>query len=320
MAEKTMEHQETMQAVFCTKYGPPEVLQIKNTKKPIPKSNEILIKIKATAVNSGDVRVRSLTVNGFMRIVMKIVLGFFGPRKQILGTVYSGIVVKVGKKVKLFKPGDEVFGMTGFKFGAYAEYLVTKENSSITLKPLKASFEEAAAILFGGSTASYFLWKANIDASANKKVLIYGATGSVGTSAIQISKHYNALVTAVCSRENFDLVKSLGAGEVLDYMDDNFKNSVEKYDIIFDAVGKIKQKDWSQFLSQDGIFISVGHLDVASETKEQLVFLKDLFDTNQLNAVIDRTYNFEEMVEAHRYVDTLRKKGNLVVRVDGELL
>lgn len=317
--EKNIELQETMQAVFCTKYGPPEVLQIKNIKKPIPKPNEILIRIKATSVNSGDVRVRSLYGNAALRFFMSIMFGFYKPRRPILGVVYSGIIEKTGSKIKLFQPGEEVFGMTGFKFGTYAEYLIIKENNPVSLKPIKASFEEAAALVFGGNAALYFLNKAQIDSPLNKKVLIYGATGSVGTSAVQIAKYYNARVTAVCSKEGFELVKFLGADEVVDYIDSGYKHYYKNYDIIFDAVGKIKKKAWSPFLSKNGFYVSVGGLDYASENKEQLVLLKKLFESNKLQAVIDRLYNFNEMAEAHRYVDTGRKKGNVVVRVNGEL-
>lgn len=307
-----------MKAIFCTKYGPPEVLKFKFINKPVPKPGEVLIKIKATAVNSGDVRVRGLAVNGLMRVIMSIVLGFSKPRNPILGSVFSGIVAETGDNVNLFKTGDEVYGMTGLKMGTYADYIVVKENSPITLKPLKASFEEAAAIIFGGSTAIYFLKKAKIELKPNSEVLIYGATGSVGTSAIQIAKHYKARVTADCSEAGFDLVQSLGADEVVNYRKNDFPKTGTKYDIIFDAVGKIKKKDWAKFLSKDGVFVSVGTLDVASESIDQLLFLKDLFDSQHLKAVIDRTYSFEKMVEAHRYVDTGRKKGNVVVRVNQE--
>lgn len=314
-----MELQDTMHAVFCTKYGPPEVLQINITKKPVPKPDEILIKIKATAVNSGDVRVRSLSGNVFLRLALSIVFGFNNPRNPILGTVYSGIIEKTGSNIKLFKPGEEVFGMTGFKFGTYAEYVIIKENRAVALKPIKASFEEAVAIVFGGSTAIYFLNKAKIKSPVIKRVLIYGATGSVGTAAVQIAKYYNDRVIAVCSEAGFELAKSLGADEVVDYMDSKYTHPLESYDIIFDAVGKIKKRDWTKYLTKNGIFLSVGSLDYASETREQLLFLKDLFDSNKLQAVIDRTYNFDEIAEAHRYVDTGRKKGNVVVRVNGEL-
>ncbi len=319
MSEKSMEFKDTMQAIYCTKYGPPEVLQLNITDIPVPKPDEILIKVKATAVNSADVRIRSLSGNFLLRLIMSIVFGFYKPRRRTQGNVYSGIIEKTGSNIKLFNRGEEVFGMTGIKFGTYAEYLTVKESSPVSLKPLNASFEEAAALIFGGSSAFYFLMRAQIDSSANKKVLIYGATGSVGTSAIQIAKFYKAKVTAVCSNGGFELVKSLGTDEVVDYTDRNSNHSYSTYDIIFDAVGKIKKKDWSRFLSKYGIYISVSDLDYASETKEQLLFLKDLFESNHLSAVIDKTFNFNEMIEAHKYVDTGMKKGNVVVRIDSEL-
>lgn len=305
----------TMKAVVCNQYGPPDVLQVKQVAIPRPGNNEVLVRIKATAVNSGDVRVRGLVVPGFLRIVMRFVLGFNKPRKPILGTVLSGVVEVVGNKVQSFKAGDEVYAMTGMKFGTYAEYITLKEKGVIAPKPVNASFEEAAAIIFGGSTAIYFLNKAKIQQSPQKKVLIYGATGSVGTSAIQIAQYHNAEITAVCSEEGSDLVKSLGAGHVIIYTREDFTKTGAKFDIIFDAVGKLKKKDCSALLSGQGKFVTVGGLDVASETKDQLLFLKNLFEKDQLKAVIDKAYDLDNMVEAHRYVDTGRKKGNVVIKV-----
>ena len=192
---------ETMKAVICTRYGSPDVLQIKDVAKPNPKDNQFRVKILATAVNSGDVRVRGLAVKGFMKVVMRMVLGISKPRKPILGTVFAGVVEKMGSNVNSFKVGDEVFGMTGFKFGTYAEYLILDEKSYVILKPHNASFGEAAALPFGGQTAIYFLEKAKISEKTNPKVLIYGATGSVGLAAIQIAAIYNADITAICSSE-----------------------------------------------------------------------------------------------------------------------
>ncbi len=306
---------EIMRAVFCTKYGPPEVLKIELTKRPEPNADEILIKIIATAVNSGDVRVRGLAVEEFLKLVMRLVLGFSKPRKPILGTVLSGIVEEIGKNATRFKPGDEVFAMTGFKFGTYAEYVSIKENGNVVHKPSNASFEESAAIIFGGSTAIHFLNKAKIECTPGKRILIYGSTGAVGTSAIQIAKYYNAVVTAVCSESGIDLVKSLGADDVVVYTKEDFTKTDKKYDIVFDAVGKIDKETASQCLTKGGVFVTVGGLEVASETREQLLFLKDLFETNQLKAVIDKMYNIADIVEAHRYVDTGRKKGNVVVKI-----
>lgn len=304
-----------MKAVICERYGPPEVLKIKEVAKPTPKPNEVLVKIMATAVNSGDVRVRGLAVPGFMRIVMRFVLGFSGPRKPILGIVLSGIVETVGADVKDFKPGNEVYASTGFKFGAYAEYITMPENGTIALKPKKASFEKAAAIPFGGTAALYFLRKAGIGTKRWQKVLVYGASGAVGTAAVQIARHYGAEVTAVCSEENVSLVRSLGANHTIDYTKQDFAKNGKKYDIIFDAVGKKPKKECAGSLVQNGKYVTVGGLDIASERKEQLIFLKELYDNNEYKAVIDRTYPLEAIVEAHRYVDQWKKKGNVVITV-----
>lgn len=304
-----------MRAVFCTQYGPPEVLKIQITGIPEPKNNEVLVKIHATAVNSGDVRIRGLAVAGFMKVVMRLVFGFRRPRNPILGFVLSGVIEKVGKDVKEWNLGDEVYAMTGMKFGAYAEYIVLKTNAVMALKPKNATFEQAAAILFGGHTAIYFLQKAKIDENPIKKVLIYGASGAVGTSAIQIAKYHKANITAVCSEKGMNLVKSLGANETIDYTKENFVTNSKKYNIIFDAVGKLKKKSCVSSLSKNGKFVTVGGLDGAKEKKEQLLFLKDLYESNQLDAAIDRIYNLDDIVEAHRYVDSGRKKGNVIIRM-----
>jgi len=312
----TIMENKKMKAVICKEYGPPEVLQITEINKPVPKANELLIKIKASAVNSGDVRVRALDVPGYLRIVMRVVLGITKPRKPVLGIVFSGVVENIGEKVKNFKVGDEVYASAGFKFGAYAAYITLPEDGVITLKPSKASFLEAAAIPFGGMSAIYFLRKANISGQENQKVLIYGATGAVGTAAIQIAKYYKAEVTAVCSEEGLELAKRLGSDHVLVYTKQDFTKSSEKYDIIFDAVGKTNKKAIRSILKKEGIFITVGGLDVASETKEQLEFLKQLVDENLFEAIIDKVYPFEHIVEAHRYVDLGRKKGNVVIEME----
>ncbi|OWY25569.1 NAD(P)-dependent alcohol dehydrogenase [Sphingobacteriales bacterium UPWRP_1] len=304
-----------MKAVICTKYGPPEVLTVTQVEKPVPKDTEILVAIKATAVNSGDVRMRALAVEGFLKIVMRFVLGFTKPRKPILGTVFSGIVEQVGSKVQHFSVGDAVYGITGFKFGTYAEYIAVSENSVVTQKPDNASFEEAAAILFGGQTAIYFLQKANIAARATPSVLIYGATGSVGAAAVQIAKHYNARVTAVCSSKGQDLAHELGADRIVLYDKEDISQMPEKFDIFFDAVGKAPKKLALNLLNKGGSYQTVGGLDVAADKLEQLQLLRTLFEEGKLNPAIDRIYTLDEIVEAHRYVDTGRKKGNVVVRI-----
>ena len=232
-----------MKAITCTAYGAPEVLRITEIAKPQPRDNEVLVKIMATAVNSGDVRVRGLAVGGFVRIVMRFVLGFTRPRKPVLGNVLSGVVEAVGKNVQAFSVGDAVFASTGFKFGAYADYITLPEDGTLAHKPANASFEEAAAILFGGMTALYFLQKAGIASRPGQQVLVYGAAGSVGTAAIQIAKHYKATVTAVCSEQGVALAKALGSNEIIVYSQQDFTQSGKTFDIVFDAVGGA-EADW----------------------------------------------------------------------------
>ena len=304
-----------MKAVICTKYGAPEVLKIVEVDKPTPKAHEVLIKIWASAVNSGDIRVRSLAVTGFLRIVMRFVLGFKKPRKPILGTVFSGLVEQPGKNVRDFKPGDEVFGLTGFQFGAHAEYITLSDKSILVKKPVNATFEEAAAIAFGGQTAIYFLEKAQISKKSNPKILIYGATGSVGTAVVQIAKYYHAQITAVCSEAGQNLVKELGVDALVFYNKEDFTQSGEKFDIVFDAVGKTSKKQCLPLLNDGGRYVTVGGLEVAAERKEQLEFLRTLFEAGKYKSTIDRIYSIDEIVEAHRYVDTGRKKGNVVLKI-----
>jgi NADPH:quinone reductase-like Zn-dependent oxidoreductase len=303
-----------MKAVICTRYGSPEVLQIQEISKPIPNDSQILVKIVATAVNSADVRVRSLDVKGFLKVVMRLVLGISKPRKPILGTVFSGIVETVGNKVSKFKAGDNVFGMTGFKFSTHAEFIAVNQNSNVIVMPHNASFEEAAAIIFGGQTAIYFLDKARITQRPNKKVLIIGATGSVGTAAMQIAKHYCADITAVCSSKGQKLVGELGVTNIILYDKEDFTKQTEKFDIIFDAVGKSNRKQCKTLLNKNGVYTSVSSVN-ASETIQQLQLLKELFEKGAFKAVIDKTFQIDEIVEAHRYVDTGRKKGNVVLRI-----
>lgn len=309
-----------MRAAICERYGPPEVLKIKDTEKPIPKKDEILVKVMATAVNSADVRIRALRVDGGVmgavsKLIIRIVIGFIGPRNKILGTVLAGVVEEVGEKVDKFKIGDEVFAMTGLKFGGYAEYATLSQNNAVALKPHKASFEEAAAIPFGGTTALYFLGKAGIEHA--KRVLIYGSSGAVGTSAVQIAKYYGARVTAISGEGGMELSRSLGASKVYDYKKLKLSSLKKKYDIIFDAVGKITKGESMHLLSEGGKFVTVGGMDVAQERASDLDILSDMYNNGSLKAVIDRTYSLNDIVEAHRYVDLGRKKGNVVITVSG---
>lgn len=303
-----------MKAIICTTYGPPEVLQIRDVQKPTAKENELLIKIIATAVNSGDVRVRSLDVKGFMKVIMRLVLGFSKPRKPILGTVFSGVVESIGDKVSKFRVGDRVFGMTGFKFGTYAEYIAVNQNSNVIEMPKNATFEDAATIIFGGQTAIHFLDKAKIAQRPNAKILIIGGTGSVGAAAIQIAKHYNADITAVCSSKGQNLVRDLGVKNIVQYDKEDFTKQKAKFDIIFDAVGKTTKKGCRHLLTENGIYNSVSS-GYASETLQQLQLLKELYEKGEFKAIIDNVFEMDEIVEAHRYVDTGRKKGNIVLKI-----
>jgi NADPH:quinone reductase-like Zn-dependent oxidoreductase len=304
-----------MKAVYCTAYGPPDVLQIRDVPTPEPTDDQILVKIVATAVNSGDIRVRSLDVQGLMRVAMRLVLGISKPRKPILGTVYAGIVERTGRNVSAFTIGDKVFGMTGFKFGTYAEYITVAQNSNILAMPVNASFDEAAAIVFGGQTAIHFLEKAKIAERSHPRVLILGATGSVGAAAVQIVHHHHAHVTAVCSSAGRDLVAALGVESIVHYDTQDLTHLTDTYDIIFDAVGMYRKDQWQRRLNANGVYVSVS-AGYASENLHQLRLLKELFERGELTATIDRTFTMSEIVEAHRYVETGRKKGNVVVAIE----
>ena len=239
--------------------------------KPMVKAHEILVKIKATAVNSGDVRVRGLAVKGVTKFIMRLVLGFSKPRKPILGTVYSGEIEAVGDKVTTFKVGDRVFGMTRFKFGTYAEYIAVSEKSNITPMPENATHEEAVSLIFGGQSALYFLDKAKLRESENPNVLIYGATGSVGSAALQIARHHGADITAVCSSEGKQMVQDLGVDDPILYDREDFTKVSKRFDIVFDAVGKTSKKQCAPLLKKGGRFVIVAGLDIASESRVQLL-------------------------------------------------
>lgn len=310
-----------MKAVICTKYGPPEVLQLREVEKPVPKPKQVLVKVYATTVHIGDTKIRRLEPglgpvrDFFFKPMMRFMVGFRGPRKKILGMELAGEIEAVGNDVTLFKKGDQVFASTEFDFGAYAEYCCVNENGMIALKPTNMSFEEVAPVTNGALTALLNLRKAKIQ--EGQKVLIYGASGSVGTFAIQLAKHSGAEVTGICSTSNVEMVKSLGADKVVDYTKEDFTQSNEKYDIIFDAVGKIASSKRKMSLTESGIYIDV--LAVSSNFKlkvEDLVIIKELCEAGKLKTVIDKTYPMEEIVEAHRYVDKGHKKGHVVVTVN----
>ncbi len=304
-----------MKAAICTAYGGPEVIQILEAPKPKVKANHVLVKIHASAVNSGDARVRGLQVSGILRLFMRLVLGITKPRKAILGTVYAGVVEAVGVGVIKYKIGDEVYGLTGFNFGGHAEFIAVNENSVMYYKPKNASFEEAAAIAFGGQTAHYFLHKSRLSATAHMKVLIYGASGSVGSAALQIAQYYQADVTAVCSESSNAFVQQIGVQKIINYEKTNLTSIKEKYDLIFDAHGSIKKGNIQHLLSPNAHFFSVGAMDYAKESIDQLKFLNHLFESGKYQVCIDKSYSLDDIVEAHRYVDTGKKKGNVVLKI-----
>lgn len=299
-----------MKAIICTKYGPPNVLQLQNVEKPKPKKNEVLVKIHATSVSTGDCRIRGFNSPLLFWIPMRIILGFRKPRKPILGVELSGEIEDIGTDVTQFKKGDQVFALTELNLGGYAEYTCVHESGLIALKPTNVTYEEAAVIPFGGTSALHFLRKGQI--KKGQRVLIYGASGSVGTAAIQLAKYFGATVTAICSSSNFDLVTTLGADNIIDYMKEDFTKQGKHYDIIFDAVGKYKKSLCTDALMPNGKYVSVNGM-MAKVSKEDMNLLKQLAETEKLKPVIDRTYRLEEIAEAHIYVEKGHKKGNVSI-------
>ena len=317
-----------MKAIIYQQYGSPEVLQLKDVEKPMPKAHEILLKIKATAVNSGDVRLRKADP-----FAVRFLFGLMKPKLNILGSVFSGEVESVGSAVKLFKIGDQVFGHTDMRFGAYAEYICLPENGSLALKPANITHSEAAAIPFGGVTAWHFIKKAAI--KPEQKVLIVGASGAVGSAAVQLVKSYGAHVTGVCSTGNIALVKSIGADKVIDYTKEDFTQNDETYDLIFDTVNTISvsrslrslNKNGTMILSAAGLPEMIQGLwisktsnrkvltGVISHKAEDIIFLKELIEAGKFKPVIDRTYPLAQMAEAHAYVEKGHKKGNITINI-----
>jgi NADPH:quinone reductase-like Zn-dependent oxidoreductase len=303
-----------MKAVFCTRYGSPDVLQLKEVQKPVPKDDEVLVKICATSVTIGDVRMRSFTVPRLQWIPARIYLGIRKPKRAVLGMELAGKIEAVGKNVRKFKVGDAVFGSTlRSDFGGHAEYKCLPENGLLAVVPPNISMEEAAAgPATGGVTAMVNLRKAKL--KSGQKILIYGASGSVGTFAVQLCKQLGAHVTAVCSTANIDLVKSLGADRVIDYTREDFTASGAVYDVVFDAVGKLAASHGRRALKPTGVYLNVNN--TPNDLKlDDLLYLQSLFKEGRLKSVIDRRYPLEAVAEAHAYVETGRKRGNVVITV-----
>jgi 2-desacetyl-2-hydroxyethyl bacteriochlorophyllide A dehydrogenase len=320
-----------MKAIVCTKYGPPDVLQLQEVEKPVPADNEVLIKIHAASISSGDVRTRGFIFPRLFWFMMRMMLGFRGPRKKILGQDLAGEIEAVGKDVTLFKVGDQVYAYPGS--GGYAQYVCLRQDGALAMKPANMTYEEATAVPVGGCTALHILRKGNIQ--SGQKVLIFGASGAIGTYALQLSKYYGAEVTAVCSSSNVELVQSLGADKVIDYTSEDFTKNGETYDVVMDAVGKTSLSHCKSSLTQRGTYVSAGMpmsyifrqlwLSMTSSKKvkggiaapkaENLVVLKELIEEGKIKAAIDKTFPLEQIAEAHAYVETGHKKGNVVITV-----
>ena len=326
-----------MKAVVTTKYGPPEVLELHEVEKPSPKDNEVLIKIHATTVTAGDCEMRSLELPLGYQLVMRMGFGVRAPRRKIPGSELAGEIEAVGKDVKLFHEGDQVFGSAGMGFGANAEYICLPEvpgemEGGVAMKPANMTYEEAATVPFGGRDSLHFLRLGNIQ--SGQKILINGAGGSIGVFAIQLAKNYGAEVTAVDSTAKLDMLRSIGADHVVDYTQEDFTKSGEIYDVIFDVVGKISFSRSEKSLKQNGIYLLANPvsqmvqalwtrmtsdkkviMQTATGTTADLVFLRELVEAGKIRTVIDRTYPLEQIVEAHRYVETGQKAGNVVITV-----
>ncbi len=326
-----------MKAVVYDRYGPPEVLRLEDVERPVPQDDEVLVKIRATAVTRGDCATREANRHSGLAVsfLSRLISGVRRPRQRILGTEFAGEVEAAGAAVSEFTVGDQVFGSTGFKFGAYAEVICMQESARIVHKPAGISFQEAATVCDGGLYALVPLRLANLE--QGQRILIYGASGAIGTAGVQLAKYFGADVTGVCATKNLELVRSLGADWVIDYTKEDFTRNGETYDVIFDAVGKHSfsrcrdsLKRGGRFLATDGLRNLIlalwtswfGNKKVIFQipprlTKNDVVFLRDLIAAGRYKAVIDRVYPMEEVVEAARYVETEQKTGNVVLMVSG---
>ncbi len=304
-----------MKAAVYKRYGPPNVLKLLEVEKPKPKANEILIKIHAATVTSGDVRLRSSDFPPLFWLPARLIFGLFKPKKTILGHELAGTIEEIGENVIKFNIGDSVFGTTTMlNTGSYAEYICLPEewkNGVIEIKPTNLSYEEAAALPIGAMTAIYLFEKANL--KNGQKVLVYGASGSVGSYAIQIANQNNLTVAGVCSRSNFEMVKSLGADRLIDYKTEDYSESKEKYDVVFDAVGKTTKAKAKKILNVGGTFVSVKML--TKEKNKHLILIKELAEKEKLKPFIDKYFNLDEIVTAHEYVDKGRKRGNVIIKI-----
>lgn len=305
-----------MQAAVCSAYGPPEVLRVREVTTPVPGPGEVRIRVRATAVTSSDCYVRGLELNAVYRLLARLALGWNAPRQPVLGMVLSGEIDAVGAGVTRFSAGDPVFGMDFKRFGAYAQYVRWPETALLVARPAGLTDAQAAALPYGGMLASHFLRRAHV--CAGQEVLVYGASGAVGTSAVQLATHAGARVTGVCSTGNIELVRSLGAADVIDYTRENVSARAVRYDVVLDAVGKRKSRaalrTAKDLLAPGGRVVSVddGTPDLR---QEDLELIAKLASAGQLQPMIDRTYPLAEIAEAHRYVSAGHKRGNVVVTV-----